>query len=119
MQARSPRAGGWRPSRNVIVPFNPKKGRANMKSWLWKGMLAAAIALPALSGVARAAQSTDDDGCTNATLKGDYAFSVIDFSVPQVVVGIKNFDGKGKFTQRDYIGDSLRTTGQTDFSKEG
>ena len=40
-----------------------------MKSWLWKGMLAATIALPALSGVARA-QSTDNDGCTNATLKG-------------------------------------------------
>jgi hypothetical protein len=89
-----------------------------MKSWLWKGMLAAAIALPALSGIARA-QSTDNDGCTNATLKGDYAFSVIDFSVPQVVVGIKTFDGKGNFTQRDYIGDSLRTTGQTDFSTEG
>ena len=89
-----------------------------MKSWLWKGMLAAAIALPALSGVVWA-QSTDNDGCTNATLKGDYAFSVINFSVPQVVVGIKNFDGRGKFTQRDYGGDSLRTNGQTDFSKEG
>jgi hypothetical protein len=32
------------------------------------------------------------------------------------VAGIKSFDGKGKFTQRDYRGDSLRTTGQTDFS---
>jgi hypothetical protein len=42
-----------------------------MKSWLWQAMLAAAIALPALSGPARA-QSTDNDGCTNATLKGDY-----------------------------------------------
>ena len=49
-----------------------------MKSWLWKGMLAVAIALPAQSGVVRA-QSTDDDGCTNATLRGDYAFSVVDF----------------------------------------
>jgi len=79
-----------------------------MKSWLWKGMVAAAIALPALSGVGRA-QSTDNDGCTNATLKGDYAFSVIDFILPQVVVGIGSFDGKGGFTQVDYIGDSLRT----------
>jgi len=41
-------------------------------------MLAVAIALPAQSGVVRA-QSTDDDGCTNATLRGDYAFSVVDF----------------------------------------
>jgi hypothetical protein len=69
-----------------------------MKSWLWKGMLAATIALPALSGMARA-QSNDNDGCTNATLKGDYAFSVIDFILPQVVVGIGRFDGKGGFTQ--------------------
>jgi hypothetical protein len=86
-----------------------------MKSWLWKGMLAAAIALPALSGVARA-QSTDNDGCTNATLQGDYAFSVVNFTQPTVVVGIKTFDGKGKFTQVDYIGDSLRISGQTDFA---
>ena len=86
-----------------------------MKSWLWKGMLAATIALPALSGVARA-QSTDNDGCTKATLKGDYAFSVVDFILPQVVVGIGRFDGKGGYTQVDYIGDSLRTIGTTSFS---
>jgi hypothetical protein len=86
-----------------------------MKSWLWKGMLAATIALPALSSVARA-QSTDNDGCTNATLKGDYAFSVVDFILPQVVVGIGRFDGKGGYTQVDYIGDSLRTIGATSFS---
>ena len=43
-----------------------------MGSWLLKGVLAATIALPALSGVARA-QSTDNDGCPNATLQGDYA----------------------------------------------
>ena len=30
-----------------------------MKSWLWRGTLAAAIALPALSGVARAQSSKD------------------------------------------------------------
>jgi hypothetical protein len=72
-----------------------------MKSWLWKGMFAAVISLPALSGVARA-QSTDNDGCTNATLKGDYAFSVVNFTQPSVGVGIKAFDGKGQFTQEDY-----------------
>jgi len=79
-----------------------------MKSWLWKGLLAATIALLELSGVARA-QSSDNDGCTNATLRGDCAFSVIDFMLPQVVVGIGRFAGKGGFTQVDYIGDSLRT----------
>src|ERR1700737_687443 len=79
-----------------------------MKSWLWKGMLAAAVALPALSGAARA-QGTDDFGCSNATLKGEYAFGVTAYYPsypPQVVTGIKVFDGKGNFTQRDYIGDS-------------
>jgi hypothetical protein len=91
-----------------------------MKSWLWKGMLAAAIVLSALIGPAWA---QSDEGCSNATLKGDYAFGVTAYTPPglpngppRVVAGIKTFDGKGKFTQRDYVGDSLRTTGQTDFS---
>src|SRR5438105_3364928 len=43
------------------------EGRTRMKSWLWQGVLAAAIALPAASSMARA------ESCTNATLKGDYA----------------------------------------------
>ena len=93
-----------------------------MKSWLSKTMLGATIGLLALSGIARAG-GTDDFGCSNATLKGEYAFGVTAYTPPglpdgppQVVAGIKSFDGKGKFTQRDYRGDSLRTTGQTDFS---
>jgi len=93
-----------------------------MKSWLWKGTLAAAIALPVLSGVAGAA----DLGCSTATLKGEYAFAVTAYTPPglpngppQVVAGIEVFDGKGRFTQRDYIGDSLRTMGQTDFAPQG
>jgi len=86
-----------------------------MKNWLWRGTRAAAIALLVLSGIARA-QSTDNDGCTNATLEGDYAFSVIDFTSPLVVVGIGTFDGKGGYSQVDYRGDSLATTGATDFS---
>ena len=91
-----------------------------MTGWLWNGMLAASIALPALSGAARA---QSDEGCSNATLKGEYAFAVTAYTPPglpdgppQVVVGIAINDGKGKFTQRDYGGDSLRTRDQTDFS---
>jgi hypothetical protein len=101
----------------------PKEREANMTSWLWKGMLAAAIALSALPGVARA---DNNDGCSNATLKGEYAFAVTSYTPPglpngppQVVAGIKTFDGKGNLTQRDYRSDSLRTTGQTDFAPEG
>jgi hypothetical protein len=81
-----------------------------MKRWLWQEMLAAAIALPFASSMAQA------EGCTNAMLKGEYAFAVTSFTLPQVVVGIKTFDGKGKLKQMDYIGDSLRTAGHTDFA---
>jgi hypothetical protein len=81
-------------------------------------MLAAAIALSALSGVAQA-EGTDDFGCSNASLKGEYAFGVTNYLLPQVVAGIKIFDGHGNFSQRDYIGDSLRTMNQKDFAPKG
>jgi len=77
-----------------------------MKSRLFQGMLATAIALPALTCAARAG-GTDDYGCSNATLKGEYAFGVTNLTRPQVVAGIKVFDGNGNLTQRDYIGDSV------------
>jgi hypothetical protein len=83
-------------------------------------MLAAAIALPAPSA---AAQAQSDAGCSNATLAGEYAFAVTAYTPPglpngppRVVTGIKFFDGNGNLTQRDFIGDSLRTSGQTEFS---
>jgi hypothetical protein len=79
-----------------------------MTSWVFKGMLAAGIMLPALSGAAWAGGS-DDLGCSNATLKGDYAFSVLTILAasppgPGVVVGLGTFDGKGGFKQIDYPG---------------
>jgi hypothetical protein len=86
-----------------------------MKSWLFRGMLTAAIALPALSGAARAG-GTDDYGCSNATLNGEYAFGVTVYTpapppspppATVVVNGIKVFDGQGNLTQRDYQGDNL------------
>jgi hypothetical protein len=86
-----------------------------MKRWLLKGTLMAAIILPGLSGASWAG-GTDDFGCSNATLKGEYAFGVTGYiPSPQVVAGIKVFDGKGAFTQRDYIGDSV----PADFSPPG
>src|SRR5215212_2368651 len=75
-----------------------------MKGSLWIGAVAAVLVLPALSGIARA----ESPHCNNATLKGDYAFSVVDNdSPPLVAVGIGTFDGKGGFSQFDYRGDSL------------
>ena len=60
---------------------------------------------------------TDKDGCSDATLKGDYAFAVTGWTlspgplwVPNFVVGIGRFDGKGNFTQVDYPADGLRTS---------
>jgi len=85
----------------------------------------AGIALPALSCAAWAG-STDDFGCSNATLRGEYAFGVTAYTpagLPDgpaaVVAGIKVFDGHGGLTQRDYNGDALRTRGQTDFAPKG
>ena len=102
-----------------------------MKSWIFKRTLAAAIILPALSGAAWAGGS-DDLGCSNATLKCDYAFAVLTIVAasppgPGVVVGLGTFDGKtakdgtGGFTQIDYPGnggtdlglDEKFRTGQT------
>ena len=83
-----------------------------MKRWLSKEILAAMAVLPTLSSGAWAG-GTDDFGCSNATLKGEYAFGVTAYTPPglpngppQVVAGIKVFDGNGNLTQRDYIGDT-------------
>jgi hypothetical protein len=81
-----------------------------MKNWAIKGTLAAAIVLPALSGTAWAGGS-GDFGCSNGTLKGEYAFGVTNYTPPEgpplFVAGIKIFDGNGNLTQRDYGGDSV------------
>ena len=77
-----------------------------MRSWLWKGTLAAAVMLPTLSGAAWS------DGCSNATLQGEYAFGATLYTPngtngpPQVVTGIKLFDGSGHLVQHDYTGDT-------------
>jgi hypothetical protein len=71
-----------------------------MKSWFLNGVLSAAIGSLWSSGVAWAG-GTDD--CSNATLKGEYAFGVTAYTPsglpngpPQVITGVKFFDGKGK-----------------------
>jgi hypothetical protein len=76
-----------------------------MKNWLLRGMLTTAIVLPALAGAAWAGGS-DDFGCSNATLKGEFAFGVTNLTTPRVAAGIKFFDGTGNLTQRNYRGNS-------------
>src|SRR6516165_5330874 len=89
-----------------------------MKSRFWKEMLAAAIILPALSGAAWAGGS-DDLGCSNATLKGDYAFSVLTVAQenvgPNVVVGLGTFDGRGGYNQIDFPGNGITDLGLKGF----
>ena len=89
-----------------------------MKSWFLKGIITAAIALPTLSGAAWAGGG-DDLGCSNATLQGAYAFSVLTVAEatvgPNVVVGLGRFDGRGGFTQIDYPGNGLTDMGLTGF----
>ena len=94
----------------------------NFSAYQSKRLFAIAACCLAI-GLTAHAQADDGKGCSNATLKGQYAFGVTSYpppgfpnGPPQVVAGIKIFDGKGSFTQRDYMGDSLRTMGQTDFS---
>src|SRR4051812_46876343 len=50
----------------VLPQLEKERGRSKMKNWIWRGALAGAIALPALSGIARA----ESPGCSNATLRG-------------------------------------------------
>jgi hypothetical protein len=85
-----------------------------MNGCVFKRILAATIAVPALSGAAWAGGVTDY-GCSNATLKGEYAFGVTVYTpapppspppTTVVVNGIKVFDGQGNLTQRDYQGNN-------------
>jgi len=84
-----------------------------MNTILRKTMIAAIFVLGFLS-VGTRAQSTDHDGCSNATLKGDYAFTVsgtIWVTDPQGVVeevqrggiAMTHFDGNGNLSQVDFV----------------
>lgn len=78
-----------------------------MKTLILKGTLTAAVILLALASSARA---QDNDGCTDATLKGDYAFTVSgQIFMPNGVViqrdgvAMTHFDGAGHLTQVDFV----------------
>lgn len=72
-------------------------------------LLIAAFALLACCSVTRA-QVQDNDGCSDATLKGDYAFTVSGQilipgipAVQRLGVAMTHFDGAGHLTQVDYV----------------
>jgi hypothetical protein len=73
-----------------------------------------AVALMALGCLRLNAQTSDNVGCSNATLKGDYAFTIsgeilhsdgtIDY---RTGIAMRNFDGNGNITFIDFVA-SLR-----------
>ena len=76
-----------------------------MRNTIWKATFSAATALLAL-GAARA----NDNGCTNATLRGTYAFTVSGqilnadgTTTSRNGIALTNFDGAGNLTQVDYV----------------
>jgi hypothetical protein len=72
---------------------------------LWLAALTSILLVPAFSF----AQSGDNDGCTDATLKGDYAFRVSGWvvlggtTVDRQGVAMTDFDGAGNLTQVDFV----------------
>jgi len=85
-----------------------------MNTRLQKATLPAAVVLLAIASAARA----DDNGCTNATLRGNYAFTVSGqilnadgTTTTRRGVALAHFDGSGNLTQTDYV--TSLTTGRT------
>jgi len=80
------------------------------------------LALAFFLTTAASAQSGDNDGCTNATLAGDYAFKVSGQILPPGApavqregVAMTHFDGEGKLTQVDFVmSNGSPTAGPTD-----
>ncbi len=79
-----------------------------MHNFLRKGLFAAIVLAFALPLSVRA-QSGDNDGCSNATLKGDYGFVITGqvFTAAGVLlrngVAMQHFKGDGTFTQVDFV----------------
>jgi hypothetical protein len=84
-----------------------------MKSFVWKVMVTGVFLLGFLSGGTKA-QGNDNDGCSNATLRGDYAFTVsgtIWVTDPEGVleevqrggIAMTHFDGMGGLSQVDFV----------------
>jgi len=80
-----------------------------MSSHFAKAVLAAVLMTLAI-GASSKAQTPDNDGCSNATLKGDYAFTVSGSftvpggpTIPRLGVAMTHFDGLGGLKQVDFV----------------
>jgi hypothetical protein len=84
-----------------------------MKSFVWKALVAGVCLLGFLSVGARA-QGNDNDGCSDATLRGDYAFTVSGTiwvtdpegdleEVQRGGIAMTHFNGIGGLSQVDFV----------------
>jgi hypothetical protein len=94
-------------------PLSKQKERTMRKH---AAPLFAALVLLLLGGPCLRAQTLDNDGCSDATLKGDYAFTVygqilnVDGTVTtRTGIAMTHFDGWGGLKQIDYV--SMLTPG--------
>jgi hypothetical protein len=106
-------------SRELHAPILWKRGNEKMKSALCQfrllGLTVSLFVSTALFVQPAFAQSGDNDGCSNASLTGDYAFRVSGVILPPVAPGtpqiqilrdgvaMTNFDGSGKLSQVDFV----------------
>lgn len=93
-----------------------------MKSWLLKAAGILGATCLALSGTTRA-QSTDNDGCSNATLTGDYAFTISGQifvpngpTIQREGIAMTHFDGTGNLSQVDFVLSSPNAVAPPGFS---
>jgi len=84
-----------------------------MKSFVLKAMVLSFLFLGSLAAGARA-QLNDHEGCSNAVLKGDYAFTVSGTiwvkdpqgnleAIQREGIAMTRFDGQGGLSQVDYV----------------
>jgi len=73
-------------------------------------LLFAVLAVLLFGNRSARAQSTDNDGCSNATLTGDYASTISGkiflpsgITVEREGIAMTHFDGAGNFTQVDFV----------------
>jgi hypothetical protein len=74
-------------------------------------LLGRMLAVSALMlGLSAIPASAEDNGCSDATLKGDYGWTIQGYAPnpdgtqsPTKGIAITHFDGAGKFTQRDFV----------------
>ena len=79
-----------------------------MKAGFSKGIMIAAITLFVFCGATRAQE--EEEGCTNSTLKGDYAFTVSGqifipgaTAIQREGVAMTHFYGDGRLSQVDFV----------------